>query len=138
MRLVNRVALITGGNRGIGLATAQLFTQEGAQVVLFARDQTKGESEAAKIPNARFIQGDVTKAEDCQRAVEETAKAFGGLDILVNCAGIIFRFGKIHAHRPVICHKPATLLDRVQERRHVRVTDKWLRVALYQSIVKLI
>jgi len=91
MRLVNRVALITGGNRGIGLATAQLFAQEGAQVVLFARDQTKGESEAAKIPNARFIQGDVTKAEDCQRAVEETAKAFGGLDILVNCAGIIFR-----------------------------------------------
>ena len=91
MRFVNRVALITGGNRGIGLATAQLFAQEGAQVVLFARDQTKGESEAAKIPNARFIQGDVTKAEDCQRAVEETAKAFGGLDILVNCAGIIFR-----------------------------------------------
>lgn len=91
MRFVNRVALITGGNRGIGLATAQLFTQEGAQVVLFARDQTKGELEAVKIPNAQFVRGDVTKAEDCQRAVQETVKAFGGLDILVNCAGIIYR-----------------------------------------------
>ncbi len=91
MRFSNRVALITGGNRGIGLATAQLLTGEGAQVVLFARDQTKGESEAAKLPNARFIQGDITKAEDCRRAVDETVKAFGGLDILVNCAGIIYR-----------------------------------------------
>jgi NAD(P)-dependent dehydrogenase (short-subunit alcohol dehydrogenase family) len=59
--------------------------------MLFARDQAKGKSEAETIPNAGFIQGDVTKAEDCQRAVEETVRSFGGLDILVNCAGIIYR-----------------------------------------------
>ena len=91
MRLSNRVALITGGNRGIGLATAQLFAKEGAKVMLFARDLEKGESEANSIHNAKFIQGDVTKAEDCQRAVEESIRAFGGLDILVNCAGVIYR-----------------------------------------------
>ena len=91
MRLSNRVALITGGNRGIGLSTARLFAQEGAKVMLFARDQAKGESEAGLIPNAKFIQGDVTKAEDCRHAVEESIRMFGGLDILVNCAGIIYR-----------------------------------------------
>jgi len=91
MRLSNRVALITGGNRGIGLAAARLFAEEGARVVLLGRDQAKGESEAGSIPNAKFIQGDVTKAEDCRRAVEESTRMFGGLDILVNCAGIIYR-----------------------------------------------
>ena len=91
MRLSNRVTLITGGNRGIGLATARLFAEEGARVVLLGRDQAKGESEAGSIPNAKFIQGDVTKAEDCRRAVEESTRMFGGLDILVNCAGIIYR-----------------------------------------------
>lgn len=91
MRLLDRVALITGGNRGIGLATARLFAKEGAKVMLFARDQAKGEAEAGSIPDARFIQGDVTKAEDCQRAVDESIRMFGGLDVLVNCAGIIYR-----------------------------------------------
>jgi len=91
MRLSNRVALITGGNRGIGLATAQLFAKEGAKVVLLARDQAKGESEAKSIDNAKFIQGNVTKAEDCQRAVDESIKTVGGVDVLVNCAGIIYR-----------------------------------------------
>jgi len=91
MRLSNCVALITGGNRGIGLATAKLFAKEGAKVMLFARDQAKGESEAGLIPNAKFIQGDVTKADDCRRAVDESVRMFGGLDVLVNCAGIIYR-----------------------------------------------
>jgi NAD(P)-dependent dehydrogenase (short-subunit alcohol dehydrogenase family) len=91
MRLSNRVALITGGNRGIGLAAARLFAAEGAKVAIFARDQARGESEAGHIPNANFIQGDVSSAEDCRRAVEETIRLYGALDVLVNCAGIIFR-----------------------------------------------
>jgi NAD(P)-dependent dehydrogenase (short-subunit alcohol dehydrogenase family) len=91
MRLANRVALITGGNRGIGLATAGLFAQEGAQVMLFARDQVRGEAEAAKIPGAYFIQGDVTKAAACQQAMAEVIRIHGRLDILVNCAGVIYR-----------------------------------------------
>ncbi|HXH86441.1 MAG TPA: glucose 1-dehydrogenase [Nitrospira sp.] len=91
MRLSNQVALITGGNRGIGLATAHSFASEGAKVVLFARDQSRGEAEASKIPGAHFIRGDVTKSEDCRRAVEETLRRHGGLHVLVNCAGIVYR-----------------------------------------------
>lgn len=97
MLLKDRVALVTGGNRGIGLATARLLAQEGAKVMLFARDHAKGESEADSIPNARFVRGDVTKAQDCQRAVEETVRNFGGLDVLVNCAGIIYRNRTVEA-----------------------------------------
>jgi len=91
MSLSNRVVLITGGNRGIGLATAKLFAEEGAKVMMLGRDQAKGELEAGLIPNAKFIQGDVTRADDCQHAVDGTIREFGGLDILVNCAGIIYR-----------------------------------------------
>lgn len=91
MRLSNRIALITGGNRGIGLATARLFAAEGASVTLFARDRQTGEAEAAQIPNAHFVSGDVRNAEDCRRAVDETVRLRGGLDALVNCAGIIYR-----------------------------------------------
>ena len=91
MRFLNRVALITGGNRGIGLATAKLFAKEGAQVMLLGRDKVKGEQEAGLIPSAKFIQGDVTKADDCLRAVDESIKLFDGLDVLVNCAGIVYR-----------------------------------------------
>jgi NAD(P)-dependent dehydrogenase (short-subunit alcohol dehydrogenase family) len=91
MRLLNRVALITGGNRGIGLATARLFASEGAKVMLVARDQARGEEEAKQIPNTNFIPGDVSKSSDCQRVVEETIRLHGALDMLVNCAGIIYR-----------------------------------------------
>jgi NAD(P)-dependent dehydrogenase (short-subunit alcohol dehydrogenase family) len=91
MRFENRVVLITGGNRGIGLAAARLFAAEGAQVTIVARDQAKGEAEAQRIPNATFMQGDVSKADDCRRAVEETLQKHGVLDVLVNCAGIIYR-----------------------------------------------
>ena len=91
MRFENKVALITGGNRGFGLAAARLFAGEGAKVTLAARDQETGESEAKQIPNAHFIRCDVSVAHDCQRAVEETVRLHGALDVLVNCAGIIYR-----------------------------------------------
>ena len=91
MRLENRVALITGGNKGIGLAVATLFASEGAQVTLFARDSETGEKEAERIPGAMFVRGDVAQAEDCRRVVEETVRLRGRLDVLVNCAGVIFR-----------------------------------------------
>lgn len=91
MRLQNRVALITGGNRGIGLATAKLFVAEGAQVAITGRDAEAGRAALAELGGAIFIQADVTRAADCQRAVAETCRAFGRLDILFNNAGIILR-----------------------------------------------
>ena len=97
MKLAARVALITGGNRGIGLATAKLFAAEGAQVALAARNAEDGHAAAAQIPGAVFIQCDVTRAQDCEHAVEETIRVFGRLDILFNNAGIILRNRSVEA-----------------------------------------
>jgi NAD(P)-dependent dehydrogenase (short-subunit alcohol dehydrogenase family) len=90
MRFADKVALITGGNRGIGLATARAFVSEGARVALVARGRQQGE-EAARSLQAIFLPTDVRLAADCQRAVEETLKAYGRLDVLVNGAGVFFR-----------------------------------------------
>jgi NAD(P)-dependent dehydrogenase (short-subunit alcohol dehydrogenase family) len=90
MRFQDKVVLITGGNRGIGLAAARGFAGEGAQIALVARDVQIGEARAHEL-NATFLRADVRFADDCQRAVAETLKAHGRLDVLVNCAGIIYR-----------------------------------------------
>jgi len=93
--LRNKVALITGGASGIGRATALLFAREGAAVAIVDINAELGQSAVKEIETlggkAIFITCDVTKAEDCQRAVETTVAAFGGLDILFNNAGIIRR-----------------------------------------------
>jgi NAD(P)-dependent dehydrogenase (short-subunit alcohol dehydrogenase family) len=94
-KLKNKVALITGGASGIGRATAILFAQEGAAVAIADINKKLGEATISEIKatggQAIFITCDVSKAADCQRAVEKTVAAFSGLDILFNNAGIIRR-----------------------------------------------
>ena len=93
--LKNKVALITGGASGIGRATAILFAQEGASVVIADINLEQGRSALAEIESAGgkaiFIPCNVASAEDCRLAVEKTVAAFGGLHILFNNAGIIRR-----------------------------------------------
>jgi NAD(P)-dependent dehydrogenase (short-subunit alcohol dehydrogenase family) len=93
MKLSNKVALITGATSGIGAATAVLFAQEGAKVVITGRRQGHGEAVASAIQAAggdcRYVQADHTRAEDCSRAVEQALAEFGRLDILFNNAGIV-------------------------------------------------
>lgn len=93
--LKNKVALITGGASGIGRATAILFAQEGAVVAIVDINTELGQSAVKEVEaaggKAIFIASDVTRAEDCQHAVEAAVAAFGGLDILFNNAGIIRR-----------------------------------------------
>ena len=89
--LEGRVALITGGAAGIGRAIAELFFQKGANLVL--SDISPELSAAAKeiAPDAgrvATVQGDITKAEGRQAAVDLAVERFGRVDILVNCAGI--------------------------------------------------
>ena len=93
--LTGKVALITGAASGIGRATALLFAQEGASVVLTDLNEESGRDVQQKIASgggrALFDGADVTRDADCRRILELTVREFGGLDIVVNCAGIIRR-----------------------------------------------
>ena len=90
LALKNRSVVVTGGNRGIGRAIALAFADEGANVSIVARDKdalakVKAEIEAKGV-KAHAISADLFTAEGCKRAIDETAEAFGGLDVLVNNA----------------------------------------------------
>ena len=89
----NKVALITGASSGIGRATALKFTAEGASVVAVARSADKLAEVAEEIKAqggvCKTIVADVTQQADIERVVRETVAALGGIDVLVNAAGII-------------------------------------------------
>lgn len=90
MRLKGKTALITGGTSGIGAATARLFIEEGAQVLI--ADLIEAGSEAILEASAagswaRWVLLDVTREDHWEAAVEVAVSRFGKLDILVNCAG---------------------------------------------------
>ena len=95
MQLSGKVALITGGASGIGRATALLLAREGAAVAVMDLDAAGAESVAHEIREsggrATALGGDVSRAADCQHAVDRTVAELGGLDILFNNAGIIRR-----------------------------------------------
>lgn len=89
--LGSKVALVTGGSLGLGKAVAARLAQEGASVVIAARGRELLEQVAADMRAAggrvTAVQADVSSAADCARLVEETTRAFGRLDVLVNNAG---------------------------------------------------
>ena len=101
MRLEGRRALVTGGGTGIGRSTAELFAREGARVMVSGRrraelEQTVRLCEKAG-STAALVTGDVAKPEDAERMVKATVSAFGGIDVLVNNAGIIVRNASVTA-----------------------------------------
>ncbi|MEJ2554818.1 MAG: glucose 1-dehydrogenase [Anaerolineae bacterium] len=98
MRLERKVAIITGGGSGIGRAAAQLFTREGAKVVVADYNAEAGENTVQTIQDsggeAIFVKVDVSDAEQVQHMVQSALEAYGGIDILFNNAGILL-FGTI-------------------------------------------
>lgn len=91
MRLKDKVALVTGGTEGMGYATARLFLEEGAHVVVSGRSDEKGRKAVAELSKSGeviFVRGDVSVAQDARRMVDETVARFGRIDILFNNAGI--------------------------------------------------
>ncbi|MCH5586651.1 SDR family oxidoreductase [Shimazuella sp. AN120528] len=90
--LKGKVALVTGGSKGIGLHTAIQLAKEGADVAICARNQASLE-EAAEQVNQRtgckvyYLLADMAKKEDCEKIVQQTAEHFGRFDILINNAG---------------------------------------------------
>lgn len=90
--LTGRVAIVTGGNGGIGLGMATGLYNAGASVVISGRNKAKGEAAAKGLgERAVFIAADVTKKVQCEALVAATVEKFGRLDILINNAGIAVR-----------------------------------------------
>jgi 3-oxoacyl-[acyl-carrier protein] reductase len=92
-KLANKVAVVTGASKGIGAQTAKGLAAEGASVVVNYSSSKEGADKVVaeikgKGGKAVAIQGDVSKAADVTRLFAETVKAFGGVDVLVNNAGI--------------------------------------------------
>ena len=92
-KLSNKVAIITGATSGIGKATALLFAEEGADVVITGRRAELGQRVENEIREqggaALFVEADHSQADDCSRVVERTLAEFGRVDILFNNAGIV-------------------------------------------------
>ncbi len=109
VRMDGKVALISGGARGMGATEAQLFAREGAAVVIGDVLDEEGEATAASIAaeggRCRFVHLDVTQVADWEAAVAEAVSRFGSLDVLVNNAGIGSSSFQIH-------EEPVELWDR--------------------------
>ncbi len=118
--LSGRVAIVTGGSRGLGVAMATALAEAGARIVVTSTNSADIEASAAEIADATGtdvvgVAGDVADEADCRRVVDETERAFGRLDILVSNAGINAR-GSI-GELPI---------EEFQRSLAVNVTGTWL------------
>lgn len=96
-RLAGKVAVVTGGNSGIGLAIARRFVAENASVAIFGRNEKTLNATASELgSDCLAVQGDAANQSDLQRLCDEANRQFGGIDILVANAGI-FEFGRLAA-----------------------------------------
>jgi 2-deoxy-D-gluconate 3-dehydrogenase len=93
--LSKRVALVTGGNGGIGLGMAKGLAAAGAKVVIAGRNKTKADAALAELKaagaDAAFVELDVLQEVSCHQAIDQAAQKFGRLDILINNAGTSVR-----------------------------------------------
>jgi NAD(P)-dependent dehydrogenase (short-subunit alcohol dehydrogenase family) len=123
-------ALVTGGSSGIGLAIGRMLREEGFALTLASRTQEKVEAAAAEL-GAVAIATDVSKAEDCARVVEEHVAREGGLDVLVNSAGVgiaarVEEAQLKHIDRQLAINLRGLLLVTQAAIPHLRATKGWI------------
>ena len=123
-------ALITGGSSGIGLAIARMLRDEGFELTLASRTAEKIEAAGAEL-GATAIAADVSKPEDCERVVREHVERAGGLDLLVNSAGIGIA-GRVedaqlkHIDRQLAINLRGLVLVSQAAIPHLRETKGWI------------
>ncbi|MCP1109568.1 NAD(P)-dependent dehydrogenase (short-subunit alcohol dehydrogenase family) [Lachnospiraceae bacterium PF1-21] len=104
-RLNGKVAIVTGATSGIGRATAVLFANEGAKVVVAARREERGQEVVSEIEKnggtAFFVRTDITQNEDIKNLVAATAEKYGKIDILVNNAGTLTTFNFLEMNEEI-------------------------------------
>jgi len=96
LKLSGKIALITGGSRGIGFAIAKIMSENGATVVITGKDSERLEKSSKKIPNSIGIVANIRKTNDVKNVVSKTIEKFGKLDILVNNAGVFPKIKQLH------------------------------------------
>lgn len=96
MKLSGKIALVTGGSRGIGFATAKILSENGATVIITSKNQERLEKAESEIPNCIGITSDIRNANDVKNVVKKIIEKFGKLDILVNNAGIFPKIKQLH------------------------------------------
>ena len=105
--LEDKIALITGGNSGIGSASALAFAREGARVIVAARRVPEGEDTVRRVQEAGseavFVRADVTKGDEVEALVAEIVGAYGRLDCAFNNAGTVGAFGATADCTPCYC-----------------------------------
>lgn len=94
MRLKDKVAIVTGGCRGIGKSIAETFTKEGAHVVIASENEERLVKTSKEL-HVGYFKTDVTRLEEVKRLVDHTASSYGKIDILVNAAGIQLPIGPL-------------------------------------------
>jgi dihydroanticapsin dehydrogenase len=96
LKLDGKVALVTGGSRGIGYAAAKILSENGATVIITGKDTQRLEKSSSEITNCIGIAGDIQNTNDVKNIVKKTIEQFGRLDILVNNAGIFPQIKQLH------------------------------------------
>ncbi|MBT8252052.1 MAG: SDR family oxidoreductase [Nitrosopumilus sp.] len=96
MKISGKIALVTGGSRGIGYAIAKILSENGASVVITAKNPERLKKSVSEISNSIGIVADVRKSKDVRNVISKAIKKFGKIDILVNNAGIFPRIKQLH------------------------------------------
>lgn len=89
MNIENKTILITGGGTGIGFSIAKTLSGKGNRLILVGRREDKLQHAVAQLPQASYVVGDITNEADVNQLVQQVKTQYGGLDILINNAGVI-------------------------------------------------